>query len=341
MSVQISVQARAAHIANVGLVSMSMWQAQEGDVQSKKLFGILDFGFANLIGEMETQVVWKEGTTDEETKSALIKHTETCTVASFKQLCEVQLGVEYVTIPDIHEEMGSILVKDVFPQSGSILIEIDGKCSIFQPWHVPDQSPKKSIPSSLKEKQARQDTSCILDGTLYLGGQQSAASLKSLRCFSISFILNLCERLPNRFPSSIEYMVLSVYDTKNADISGHFRTANAFIKRAHDQGKACLVHCLVGASRSTAIVLAYLVGEKGMSLREAFTLVKARRKVEHTTHSHNHMTDPRPCCTRSNKQHHKINPRTGPYQILSRIYHTVFYPGCQAEPQLLSTIDEL
>jgi hypothetical protein len=34
-----------------------------------------------------------------------------------------------------------------------------------------------------------------------------------------------------------------------------------------------------GASRSTAVVLAYLVRRKGMTLRDAFTLVKQRRPV--------------------------------------------------------------
>jgi hypothetical protein len=42
-----------------------------------------------------------------------------------------------------------------------------------------------------------------------------------------------------------------------------------------------MVHCLAGVSRSVSLVLAYLVKHCGMAYRQAYDLVKARRKIIH------------------------------------------------------------
>lgn len=42
-----------------------------------------------------------------------------------------------------------------------------------------------------------------------------------------------------------------------------------------------MVHCLAGVSRSVSLVLAYLIKHRGMSYREAYELIKGRRKIIH------------------------------------------------------------
>jgi hypothetical protein len=49
--------------------------------------------------------------------------------------------------------------------------------------------------------------------------------------------------------------------------------------QAKTAGGKCLVHCLVGASRSVSICLAYMVTREGMSLRAAYAQCKAARPV--------------------------------------------------------------
>ena len=90
--------------------------------------------------------------------------------------------------------------------------------------------------------------------------------------------MNCCERIP--FASRrTENLLLPLTDQKGAELAPHLPTACEFLDRAKASGRACLVHCMVGASRSVAVVLAYLMAREGMGLGHAWRLVKQRRPV--------------------------------------------------------------
>ena len=55
----------------------------------------------------------------------------------------------------------------------------------------------------------------------------------------------------------------------------YFEECNAFMKKALGEGSAVLVHCHRGMSRSSTMVIAYMMAEMGMSLEDAHVLVKA------------------------------------------------------------------
>jgi hypothetical protein len=59
----------------------------------------------------------------------------------------------------------------------------------------------------------------------------------------------------------------------------HFAAVRAFTEEALARGGAVCFHCAAGISRSTTMVLSFLMGSKRLSLREAFALVYARRRV--------------------------------------------------------------
>ncbi|VEL22925.1 unnamed protein product [Protopolystoma xenopodis] len=70
---------------------------------------------------------------------------------------------------------------------------------------------------------------------------------------------------------------ISVEDVESTNLGVHFdRVADRIAAEARRGGRA-LVHCMAGISRSTSLVLAYLVRHRGMSLAEAYQLVRSVR----------------------------------------------------------------
>jgi len=49
--------------------------------------------------------------------------------------------------------------------------------------------------------------------------------------------------------------------------------------KARQENKRCLVHCMAGISRSSSLVLAYLMKHQKMSLKEAFLHTREMRDV--------------------------------------------------------------
>uniref|UniRef100_A0A7S3DMM3 Protein-serine/threonine phosphatase n=1 Tax=Entomoneis paludosa TaxID=265537 RepID=A0A7S3DMM3_9STRA len=76
----------------------------------------------------------------------------------------------------------------------------------------------------------------------------------------------------------IKYCQVAINDVVAADLLTYLPGATAFVHTCLNHfGVSVLVHCMAGVSRSTSIVLAYLVEYEGMTLEEAFVHVKKRR----------------------------------------------------------------
>ena len=62
-----------------------------------------------------------------------------------------------------------------------------------------------------------------------------------------------------------------------SNLRKYFELTNAFIDDALENGGRVFVHCSIGKSRSSTVVIAYLMHKFGWSLPEAFQFVKKRR----------------------------------------------------------------
>lgn len=122
---------------------------------------------------------------------------------------------------------------------------------------------------------------------LVMGNLASARNPGFLKGKHVGFILNLTtegeaagRRADNR-EMGIEQLQVEIEDDEDEDISGHFDVCFEFIRRAkvtqastddkkkHVPAKRVLVHSNYGLSRTSAIVLAYLMKEKQWTIREA------------------------------------------------------------------------
>eukprot|EP00730_Choanoeca_flexa_P014416 TRINITY_DN6299_c0_g1_i1.p1 TRINITY_DN6299_c0_g1~~TRINITY_DN6299_c0_g1_i1.p1 ORF type:complete len:466 (+),score=35.22 TRINITY_DN6299_c0_g1_i1:208-1605(+) len=114
---------------------------------------------------------------------------------------------------------------------------------------------------------------------LYLGSERDAHNLDLLRKNRISYILNVTTTVQNKFEREFQYQQLGVIDTPDADIQEYFEIAIAFIEQARAEGKRVLVHCQAGISRSTTIVLAYLMATQHKTLNDALEYVRRCRSI--------------------------------------------------------------
>ena len=110
-----------------------------------------------------------------------------------------------------------------------------------------------------------------------IGNMASAKNEEFLKRKNIAFILNLTME-----PSEEEgeeggrtHKQVGMEDDEDEELAGHFQSCFEFIEKAKaatdkKHTKAVLVHSYFGLSRTSAIVLGYLMKEKKWTLREAY-----------------------------------------------------------------------
>lgn len=93
----------------------------------------------------------------------------------------------------------------------------------------------------------------------------------------ITLLVNSAQELPKQDISGVESIKLFLDDTPYALINVYFDRIADKIHEHASRGGRCMVHCVLGVSRSTSLVLAYLMKYKNMSLKNAYDFVASRR----------------------------------------------------------------
>ncbi|KAL1007334.1 hypothetical protein UPYG_G00085150 [Umbra pygmaea] len=115
----------------------------------------------------------------------------------------------------------------------------------------------------------------VVDG-LYLGNIRDSENKVNLSQNDITHILSVYN---NAKPvlEDMTYLCIHAADASSQNLSQHFKECISFIHECRLNGGACLVHCLAGVSRSTTIVVAYLMTVTTYSWEECLSAVKAVR----------------------------------------------------------------
>ncbi|GAB6021727.1 hypothetical protein CHUAL_004305 [Chamberlinius hualienensis] len=129
----------------------------------------------------------------------------------------------------------------------------------------------------------RRDMQEIIPG-LFLGPYSAAVKSKrdNLLERHISHIVCIRDELeahfirPN-FPGTFRYLVLDIADTLSENIIQHFTKVKDFLDECLSSGGNALVHGNAGISRSSALVIAYIMERLRLSYREAFFKVQQKR----------------------------------------------------------------
>ncbi|XP_013399808.1 dual specificity protein phosphatase 14 [Lingula anatina] len=105
----------------------------------------------------------------------------------------------------------------------------------------------------------------------------SALSEKRIKERGITCIINITMEVPNLRIKGVEALQINVDDVPHTNLAVYFDRCADKIKSVQSKGGKTLVHCIAGVSRSATICIAYMMKHYKMSLRDAFSHVKAKR----------------------------------------------------------------
>ncbi len=77
----------------------------------------------------------------------------------------------------------------------------------------------------------------------------------------------------------VHYERVLVDDDPTEDLTKYFDEVSDTIDKVTKKGGHTVVHCVAGVSRSTAMVLSYLIKYKKMKLKDAFKRVIEKRPI--------------------------------------------------------------
>ena len=112
---------------------------------------------------------------------------------------------------------------------------------------------------------------------LWLGNASAARNIKLLKANGINKVLSIMNNPPHTYKESdkITLKYINIYDKPRENIIQYFGECINFI-----EGKdKVLVHCIFGKSRSSSIVVAYLMWKEKRSLDDALNFVNQKRSI--------------------------------------------------------------
>src|ERR1700722_5757113 len=100
----------------------------------------------------------------------------------------------------------------------------------------------------------------VLPGRLWYGSAiYAVAGHNQLRRLRISHVLNAAEEVPCAHPALFSYLHIRLKDIPTEDIGSYLEASNRWLDQHLRAGKNIYVHCMAGISRSSSLVLAYLM----------------------------------------------------------------------------------
>ena len=114
---------------------------------------------------------------------------------------------------------------------------------------------------------------------IYLGNAYNARDYYTLKKNNVKLIVNCTKEFPNFFENDFIYYNVPILDENNTNISLYF---NDTIEKIHkiyneDNNNAIFIHCFMGASRSVAILIGYLIKHCSMTVDDAIQYIERKR----------------------------------------------------------------
>ena len=107
-----------------------------------------------------------------------------------------------------------------------------------------------------------------------MGPFQSAFKTGELIEAGITHILNVTCKAYTKRDRYFKYLDLHLYDEPQENAKKYFRITNRFINEALNSGGKILIHSIEGKSRCATFILAYLICNEGIKLKDGLQLLR-------------------------------------------------------------------
>ena len=123
--------------------------------------------------------------------------------------------------------------------------------------------------------------SMILDDFLYLGSDLVAQNYDQLKENGITHVVNCAADYSADYheDKGIKYLSLHLKDHVRENIENCFYDVIAFMDSAKKESGKVFVHCVQGISRSTTMVLCYMIFKQKISLDDGLSFIRERRQI--------------------------------------------------------------
>lgn len=113
---------------------------------------------------------------------------------------------------------------------------------------------------------------------IYISDLRAASNDHLLRTYGITHIVNASSE-ENVFPGRYTYLRILVNDSVDASIDCFFEAVCDFIDRYSAHDTRFLIHCNAGISRSSTLVLAYMIHRCHIRLPEALGILRRKHAI--------------------------------------------------------------
>lgn len=107
-----------------------------------------------------------------------------------------------------------------------------------------------------------------------MGNFQAGFKTGELIDAGVTHILNVTCKAYTKRDKYFKYLDLQIYDSAGEDAKKYFRITNRFINEALNSGGKILVHSMIGKSRCATFILAYLICNEGIKLKDGLALLR-------------------------------------------------------------------
>ena len=118
-----------------------------------------------------------------------------------------------------------------------------------------------------------------LSEQLYIGSSAEAKDKKWLKDHFITHIVNCTTEHSDYFPTEFKYLKLNIDDSLTQNLYHVLEKSYDFMRKAMNNGGTVLVHCHAGISRSSSVVLYFIMKIKNWSYDKAYGYLNVLRAL--------------------------------------------------------------